>query len=365
MSTTFIDDLRKTVTIPISKTDASGYIGRIAPTPSGYMHGKVIFAVVHFEFAIMNKIPIHLLPMLVGHAQTFLIACKRAKNFHGKLVLRIEDLDSQRCKPQYLIDMLEDLAWIGISWSQGPQLEQASLNGTNTLTINPNSTRDPATNRSYIQTHRIEFYKDAWKRLLEKGLIYPSPHSRKDVERALSAPHEGDAEVIFPTELRPIYMQQMRREEFPVDIHNLEAPTKVNWRFRVPDGEAIKFHDIICGDQSFIAGSDFGDFLVWRSDGYPSYELAVVVDDSDMKVTEVVRGDDLLLSTARQILLYVALDLADSIPSFCHTMLLRDDAGKRLAKRSDAKSLRALRAEGLTPDDVVEKYFHPSFATCC
>jgi glutamyl-tRNA synthetase len=181
----------------------------------------------------------------------------------------------------------------------------------------------------------LDIYKKAWVTLLQRGVIYPSPHSRKDVERALSAPHEGDVEVIFPASLRPEYMQdiysptsevddknnnddinkkrgfdalhepssdsisissislpelfQRSKRKFhkhsPQDIAMLESPTAVNWRFRVPDDFVIRFHDELCGDQQFTTTKDFGDFLVWRADGFPSYELAVVVDDHDMQVS--------------------------------------------------------------------------------
>jgi glutamyl-tRNA synthetase len=121
----------------------------------------------------------------------------------------------------------------------------------------------------------------------------------------------------------------------------------MNWRFRVPDGETISFDDAGAGPQSFIAGRDFGDFVLWRHDDVPSYQLAVVVDDALMEITEVVRGADLLLSTARQLLLYRALDWTP--PRFFHCPLVNDEHGVRLAKRHDALSLRALRERGETP----------------
>jgi glutamyl-tRNA synthetase len=128
----------------------------------------------------------------------------------------------------------------------------------------------------------------------------------------------------------------------------------VNWRFRVPDGESISFIDGRCGPQAFIAGKDFGDFVVWRHDQTPSYQLAVVVDDAAMRITEVVRGEDLLKSTARQLLLYRALGLA--APAFYHCPLITDAAGTRLAKRHDALSLRRLREAGWVPGNLVESW---------
>jgi glutamyl-tRNA synthetase len=129
---------------------------------------------------------------------------------------------------------------------------------------------------------------------------------------------------------------------------NVQPATRANWRFRVPDGEAISFADGRCGTQQFTAGRDFGDFVVWRHDDTPAYQLAVVVDDAAMQITEVVRGEDLLKSTARQLLLYQALGFAP--PAFYHCPLVTDESGLRLAKRHDALSLRALRAQGQKPE---------------
>lgn len=272
------------------------YRGRLAPTPTGHLH--------------------------LGHAKTFWTAQQRAIAHSGALILRIEDLDSARCKPEYYDDMLTDLSWFGFVWQEGP-----AVGGT----FGP-----------YCQRDRISFYQQVWQQLNSIGVIYPSPHSRKDVARALSAPHEGDGEIIFPTRLRPDVWQ-------PV-----ETPGSVNWRFQVPDGETISFTDQHFGPQSFIAGQDFGDFLVWRRDGFPSYELAVVADDHAMEISEVVRGEDLLLSTAKQILLHRALGW--SIPAFYHCPLVRDEAGKRLAKRDGARSLRSLRKQGLTPEAIRAKW---------
>lgn len=272
------------------------YRGRLAPTPTGHLH--------------------------LGHARTFWIAQERAAKHNGTLVLRIEDLDSARCKPQYYTDMLEDLSWFGFSWQEGPEVGGA---------LGP-----------YCQRDRGSFYRQIWQQLNSSRDIYPSPHSRKDVARALSAPHEGDREIVFPIHLRPN------------DWDAAETPGDINWRFQVPDGETIAFIDQNFGPQSFVAGQDFGDFLVWRRDGFPSYELAVVADDHAMEISEVVRGEDLLLSTAKQILLYRALDWP--VPSFYHCPLVRDEAGARLAKRDGARSLRSLRQQGLTPEAIREKW---------
>lgn len=278
--------------IPPYATADLPYRGRLAPTPTGHLH--------------------------LGHARTFWIAQQRAIAAGGTLVLRIEDLDRDRCKPQYHQDLMEDLAWFGFGWQEGPDV---------------GGSYGP-----YEQRDRLPLYPQIWQYLAQTGLIYPSPHSRRDVAKALSAPHEGDHEVIFPPRLRPSNW----------DIAT--TPGRVNWRFRVPDGETIAFVDQHQGPQAFTAGQDFGDFIVWRRDGFPSYELAVVADDHAMAITEVVRGEDLLLSTAKQLLLYRALGW--SIPRFYHCPLVRDAAGRRLAKRDGALSLRTLRQNGTTPEQI-------------
>lgn len=159
---------------------------------------------------------------------------------------------------------------------------------------------------------------------------------------AVGAPNDGDDEPMYSGKCRPVASVPgaVRREE----------PGDFNWRFRVPDGEAISFADRYLGLQTFVAGRDFGDFIVWRRDDVPAYQTAVVVDDMAMGITEVVRGADLLKSTARQILLYRAMGMP--IPDFYHCDLVRDEAGVRLAKRHDALSIRKLREMGWTPERV-------------
>jgi glutamyl/glutaminyl-tRNA synthetase len=200
----------------------------------------------------------------------------------------------------------------------------------------------------YLQSERRELYDHAWKLLYDKGHIYPSSVSRKQIEQALSAPHEGEGEVVFPTALR------VAPEDVPV---GLSGPDGQSWRFRVPDGEVISFTDAHLGPVSFTAGVDFGDFLIWRFDGIPSYMMAVVVDDMAMGITEIVRGEDLLMSTARQILIYRAFGIANiNLPQFFHCPLVRDpDTGMRLAKRDGSTSLRNLAESGMSPDTIREK----------
>jgi glutamyl/glutaminyl-tRNA synthetase len=195
----------------------------------------------------------------------------------------------------------------------------------------------------YEQHARGPQYLAAWRKLSQGGYIYPCRCSRKDLAHALEAPHEsgaGSDEPVYPGTCR----QHLTQPAI------CESPGELNWRFRVPDGLVISFHDLRQGRQQFVAGKDFGDFLVWRKDAVPAYQLAVVVDDAAMAITEVVRGCDLLKSTARQILLARALELP--IPEYHHCDLMTDTNGVRLAKRHDALSLRTLRCQGETPENL-------------
>ena len=220
--------------------------------------------------------------------------------------------------------MMEDLRWFGFQWQEGPDCGGP---------FGP-----------YAQSERGPLYCAAWEKLRQAGWIYPCRCSHSDVLRALQAPHAGEEEPVYPGTCRP------RSGSTP----ELLDAKGANWRFRVPDGETISFDDGFFGRQQFQAGRDFGDFVVWRRDDVPSYQLAVTVDDAAMKITEVVRGADLLLSTARQLLLYRALELAP--PAFYHCPLVTDESGARLAKRHDALSLRTLRAKGLTPQKLRESW---------
>ena len=288
-----------------------GYRGRLAPSPTGYLH--------------------------IGHARTFWTAYERARQSGGKLVMRMEDLDEQRSQPEFADAALEDLRWLGIRWDEGPDVGGR---------FGP-----------YVQSRRGVHYLDAWKLLLRLGKIYPCSCSRKDIEAAVAAPHEGGSIAADEQDDEPIYPGTCRKYHRVVAqiagsrARQLEEPEGLTWRFIVPSSEIIEFEDANLGKQRFVAGRDFGDFVVWRRDGTPSYQLACVVDDAAMQVTEVVRGADLLKSTARQILLNRALGYVN--PSWYHCRLLVDDKGKRLAKRNDALSLRALRELGLSPEYVV------------
>lgn len=274
-----------------------GYRGRLAPSPTGLLH--------------------------IGHARTFWIAAQRAIENQGTLILRNEDLDPQRSRAEFARAMIEDLRWLGIRWSEGPDCGGA---------YGP-----------YSQSERRSHYLEAWRRLRDGGFLYPCTCSRKDLAQSASAPNETDDEPVYPGTCRD------RK-----DAAEFMEPAGVNWRFRVPEGEEVEFSDLNLGRQRFVAGNkfDFGDFLVWRRDDVPAYQLAVVVDDAAMRITEVVRGSDLLKSTARQLLLTRALGYA--APDYFHCELVRDSAGVRLAKRHDALSIRHLRESGMTPEKVLE-----------
>lgn len=237
-------------------------------------------------------------------------------------MFRNEDLDTQRSRAEFVDAMFEDLRWLGIRWQEGPDVGGPYA--------------------PYTQSERREFYLEVWRKLRERGAIYPCVCSRKDLAQAAGAPHDVDDEPVYPGTCR----ERKSDAEFPVGA---------NWRFRVPDGDVIEFEDGNLGRQSFMAGRDFGDFAVWRRDDIPAYQLAVVVDDSAMKITEAVRGADLLRSTARQILLYRALGL--DVPKWYHCELVVDAKGERLAKRHDALSLRALREKGITAERLVNSGF--------
>jgi glutamyl/glutaminyl-tRNA synthetase len=309
------------------------YRGRLAPSPTGYLH--------------------------LGHARTFWVAWQRARSAHGKLIFRNEDLDYQRCKPEFVRAMIEDLRWLGLDWDEGPD-----------LTPQAGKTSQPG--GSYSQSERRSFYLAAWRKLRDGGFIYPCTCSRKDLERALSAPHEPlrgaalhgaplhgaglrgvgpgsdlSAESDAPAADDEVPYPGTCRDKLAT-ARDYKSPAGVSWRFKVPDGETISFNDGYYGPQQFVAGRDFADFLLWRRDDIPAYQLAVVVDDAAMQITEVVRGADLLKSTARQLLLIRALGY--SAPAYFHCPLLRDEKNIRLAKRHDALSLRALREQGVKPD---------------
>jgi glutamyl/glutaminyl-tRNA synthetase len=288
------------------RTPHSSYRGRIAPSPTGLLH--------------------------LGHARTFWTASVRAREAGGALVLRNEDLDPQRSKPEFVTAFIEDLHWLGVEWQEGPDLGGPFA--------------------PYDQSRRRELHRVRLRELIAGGHVFACTCSRKDIQSATAAPHGADEE--------PVYSGACRERNFRGDVAaaarldptawGLAPGTRFSLRFRVPTGRPVCFSDGGFGRQAFMAGRDFGDFVLWRHDDVPAYQLAVVADDLAMRITEVVRGADLLVSTARQVLLYEALQSAP--PAWYHCPLVTDATGQRLAKRNDALSLRALREQGKSPEQV-------------
>jgi len=272
------------------------YRGRFAPSPTG---------------------PLHL-----GNARTALVAWLAARAAGGAFVMRVEDLDGPRVRPGLEARILEELAWLGLDWDEGPDVGGP---------FGP-----------YRQSERLARHAGVVSRLREAGLAYPCFCSRSEVAAAAHAPHgPSDDGPRYPGTCRDL--SAAGREE--------RARTRrPAWRFRVPQGP-VAFEDQVHGPQSTDVAAAVGDFVVARADGVPAYQLAVVVDDAAMGVTDVVRGDDLLPSTARQLLLYRALGLA--APRFAHVPLVVGLDGERLAKRHGAVSLGELRSRGADPRAVV------------
>jgi glutamyl-tRNA synthetase len=246
----------------------------------------------------------------LGNARTYLIAWLMARQAGGRVVLRIEDIDSPRIKLGATTEALADLSWLGLDWDGDP----------------------------VVQTGRLPLYETALDRLKAQNLIYPCTCTRSDVEQAASAPHADAAEVVYPGTCS---------HRSPADAIDLDR--SFAWRFRV---DAIPaFDDLVRGLVSLTRADVGGDFVVWKSQGGPAYQLAVVVDDADSDVTVVLRGDDLVTSTPRQILLYFALNLTP--PTFAHVPLVVGPDGRRLAKRHGDTRLSSLRAAGVSAEQVI------------
>lgn len=241
----------------------------------------------------------------LGVARTSLLAWLRARSQGGRLVMRIEDLDGPRVVPGAADAMLHDLRFLGLDWDEGP----------------------------YFQSQRFVDYERAIDRLRAQGLVYPCTCSRKEIAGVASAPHADDMEARYPGTCRD-----------GVSHADGRAPS---WRFRMPDREP-DFIDVLHGARS---GREASDFVIKRADGVYAYQLAVVVDDIAMNITEVVRGDDLLTSTPRQIALYRGLGAQP--PSFLHVPLMLGPDGVRLAKRHGAVAIAQLRDEGYSPERIL------------
>jgi glutamyl-tRNA synthetase len=263
-------------------------VGRLAPSPTGRLH--------------------------LGHARTFLLAWWHARSRGGRIVMRMEDLDAPRVVPGTADAILRDLEWLGLDWD-GPVV---------------------------MQSANLEQISAAAAELVERGLAYPCICTRGDVQRAQSAPQAGVAEVRYPGTCRGRFASVAEAER--------ASGQPAGLRFQVPAG-VVRLTDGIAGSFATDVSAETGDFLVARRGGAPAYQLAAVVDDAAEGVTEVVRGDDLLPSTARQHLLQRALHLPH--PATWHVPLVVDGEGRRLAKRSDDLSLAELRDRGTDAREIV------------
>jgi glutamyl-tRNA synthetase len=259
--------------------------------------------------------------MHLGNARTALLAWLSARSGGGALVMRVEDADLLRVRPGMEERILSELRWLGLDWDEGPDV---------------GGPRGP-----YRQSQRGAGYSEALDRLRREGLAYPCFCSRAEIAAAAAAPHgPGDEGQRYPGTCRDLS---------PGEVARLSRSRPPAWRFRAPDGP-VRFEDGVRGPQAVEVSAATGDFVVMRADGVPAYQLAVVVDDAAMGITEVVRGDDLLSSTGRQLLLYRALGAEP--PSFAHVPLVVGPDGERLAKRHAALSVGELRARGARPGAV-------------
>ncbi len=267
---------------------SSKVVGRLAPSPTGLLH--------------------------LGHARSFLLAYWSARQQQGSLLLRLEDLDRERSTEDYIDATLRSLEWLGLDWDGAPRRQSAGLECI----------------RSIAQT------------LLDQGLAYPCTCTRADLRAAVAAPQQG------ATELR--YSGHCRGRYASVEVARTESGLDPALRYRVPEG-LVAVDDACAGPSAFDVAADCGDFLILRRDRIPSYQLSVVVDDAVDGITEVVRGDDLLPSAARQQLLQ--RDLCYRTPQWRHVPLVVDEHGRRFAKRADDLSLEKLRGLGIAPESIV------------
>lgn len=265
---------------------------RLAPSPTGKLH--------------------------LGNARTFLINWLLARQTGSEVLLRIEDLDTARSKPALIDAAIADLEWLGLS-------------------------HDGDVTR---QSDRVPHFATAAQTLHEQGLLYACTCTRKDI-RAVSAPHAEDEEITYPGTCRERPAHGRLEDLLRPDADGGRVPAL---RFRVPK-EVVTFQDGFCGPQSLLPAMDGGDFVIRSPDGMWSYQLAVSVDDAAMGITDVVRGDDLIPSTPRQILIHQALGATP--PRYSHLPLVQDETGRRLAKRHGDTELEAIRARGVSAERVV------------
>jgi glutamyl-tRNA synthetase len=284
---------------PIASPPATSPRGRYAPSPTGLIH--------------------------LGNARTSLAAWLSVRSRGGTFIWRLEDLDTPRIVPGMAALQMEDLAWLGLDWDEGPDIGGPSA--------------------PYEQSHRSALYEEALARLAAAGRLFPCRRSRKDLQALASAPHGPEGGSPYPASFRPQHLDPAWFES----LCGMEHPDAA-LRFLVHDRPVV-WHDRVFGEQVEQVDRTVGDFVLKRRDGLYAYQLAVVVDDLAMQIDEVVRGADLLDSTARQIQLLEAL--GGTPPVYAHVPIVVNAHQEKLSKRDRATTLRSLREEGTHPEAVV------------
>lgn len=277
-----------------------GIRGRLAPSPTGFLH--------------------------LGNAWAFWLAWLSARSLGGECVLRLEDIDPARSRPEYAEALVRDLAWLGLDWDYGP-----------------GGTRGGGSPGMFRQSERTDVYRKALCFLRDKGLVYPCYCTRKELRSIAGAPHMDDMGASYPGTCRNLPEETKKRYE--------AAKRGCSMRLFCPEDACWVFDDMVLGEQRMTLAGCGGDFALRRSDGVFAYQLAVVVDDIAMGVSHVVRGEDILTSTPRQLYLYSLLGAQP--PRYAHVPLVTDDSGERLAKRHASLTLGALREAGVLPQTIL------------